>query len=125
MVTLARGSVAVSSKSQLQPTMIKPGQEVAFSSQGVTAPVNVNVQDAMAWHGGRYVFYRARLGDVIRELERYRPGRVMIPYSAAGGAAGHRQFLSCKYRQGSGFVTGQVSASAMRKVTNYLVIITQ
>jgi hypothetical protein len=33
----------------------------------------------MAWHGGRSIFSRARLGDVIRKLKRYRPGRVVIP----------------------------------------------
>lgn len=36
----------------------------------------------MAWHGGRSIFSRARLGDVIRKLKRYRPGRVVIPSSA-------------------------------------------
>ncbi|MEQ4962322.1 FecR family protein [Enterobacter hormaechei] len=124
VVTLARGSVAVSSKSQLQPTMIKPGQQVEFSSQGIAAPVSVNVQDAMAWHGGRYIFYRARLGDVMRELERYRPGRVMIPYSALA----EQRVTGSLSLDDTDKALDSLQASIgfrMRKVTNYLVIITQ
>ena len=32
----------------------------------------------MAWHGGRYVFDNARLGDVVAQIERYRPGRLVV-----------------------------------------------
>ena len=124
VVTLARGSVAVSSKSQLQPTMIKPGQQVAFSPQGVAAPVSINVEDAMAWHGGRYVFYRARLGDVIRELERYRPGRVMIPYSALAEQRVTGSFSLANTDKALDSLQASIGFR-MRKVTNYLVIITQ
>ncbi|MGE0968633.1 FecR family protein [Klebsiella sp. WOUb02] len=123
VVTLARGSVAVSSKGQPQPTMIKPGQQVAFSPNGVSAPASVNVEDAMAWHGGRYIFYRARLGDVMRELERYRPGRVVIPYSALA----NQRVTGSLSLADTDKALDSLQASIgfrMRKVTSYLVIIT-
>lgn len=124
VVTLARGSVAVSSKGQPQPTMIKPGQQVAFSPQGVAAPVSVNVEDAMAWHGGRYIFYRARLGDVMRELERYRPGRVVIPSSALADQRVTGSFSLADTDKALDSLQASIGFR-MRKVTNYLVIITK
>lgn len=124
VVTLARGSVAVSSEGQSQPTMIKPGQQVAFSPQGVAAPASVNVQDAMAWHGGRYIFYRARLGDVMREVERYRPGRVLMPSSALADQRVTGSFSLADTDKALDSLQASVGFR-MRKVTDYLVIITQ
>lgn len=124
VVTLARGSVAVSSKGQPQPTMIKPGQQVVFSQQGVAAPASVNVQDAMAWHDGRYIFYRARLGEVMRELERYRPGRVVIPDSALADQRVTGSFSLADTDKALDSLQDSIGFR-MRKVTNYLVIITQ
>lgn len=79
VVTLVHGSVAVSNNAHPEPVVIKPGQQVAFSKLGVDKPTNVNIQDATAWHTGRYIFYRARLADVVREVERYRKGWIVIP----------------------------------------------
>lgn len=124
VVTLARGSVAVSSKGQPQPTIIKPGQQVAFSPQGVAAPASVNVEDAMAWQGGRYIFYRARLGDVMRELERYRPGRVVISYSTLADQRVTGSFSLDDTDKALDSLQASIGFR-MRKVTNYLVIITQ
>ena len=123
VVTLARGSVAVSSPGQAQPTMMKPSQQVAFSPQGVAAPVSVNVQDAMAWHGGRYIFYRARLGDVMREVERYRPGRVVMPYSALADQRVTGSFSLADTDKALDSLQASIGFR-MRKVTSYLVIIT-
>ncbi len=81
VVTLERGSVAVSAGpagGHVPPTVIVPGQQVAFGPNGIRQVETVNLDDALAWHGGRYVFYRAPLARVIREVERYRPGRIVI-----------------------------------------------
>lgn len=123
VVTLVRGSVAVSSKGQPQPAVIKPGQQVTFSPQRVAAPISVNVDDEMAWHGGRYIFYRARLGDVIRELERYRPGRVVILYSALADQRVTGSFSLADTDKALDSLQASIGFR-MRKVTNYLVIIT-
>lgn len=82
LVTLAKGSVSVAAGGAVTPTLLKPGQQVWFDASGIHAPVSVNVADEMAWREGRYVFYRARLADVVREVERYRPGRILIPVSS-------------------------------------------
>lgn len=123
-VTLARGSVAVSSKGQSAPVIITPGQQVAFSPQGVEAPVSVNVQDEMAWHNGRYIFYRARLGDVIREIERYRQGRVLIPSSELAEQRITGSFSLADTDKALDALQASMGLR-MRKVTDYLVIITK
>lgn len=82
VVTLARGSVAVTAVGETTPTMLKPGQQAQFSASGVTIPTSINLDDEMAWRDGRFIFYRARLGDVVREVERYRRGRIFIATSA-------------------------------------------
>lgn len=75
-VTLAEGSVSVASADGR--ARLQPGQRVHYDGNGVGAVTEVVIDDAMAWHGGRYVFDNARLGDVVAQIERYRPGRLVI-----------------------------------------------
>lgn len=78
VVTLDRGSVSVTAGPERARTVLKPGEQVEFSGKGLTPVESVNIEDSLAWRDGRFVFYRARLGDVVREIERYRPGRIVI-----------------------------------------------
>jgi transmembrane sensor len=51
---------------------------VRFGPQGVADVQSVALEDALAWRGGRYTFYQARLADVVAEIERYRKGRILV-----------------------------------------------
>lgn len=62
VVTLARGSVAVSSKGQPQPTMIKPGQQVAFSPQGLLPRSALTLR--MRWRGTAVAIF-----SIVRDWE--------------------------------------------------------
>ncbi|KJF67498.1 FecR family protein [Rhizobium nepotum] len=84
VVTLEHGRVSVRTGEDTVPTILAPGQQVRFGSNGVGAVQNVDLEDALAWRGGRYTFYRARLGDVVREIQRYRKGRIVIATSTLG-----------------------------------------
>ncbi|MBO0144704.1 FecR family protein [Agrobacterium sp. Ap1] len=77
-VTLAHGRVSVRTDAHAGTTTLEPGQQVNFGPQGVAAAQFVELGDALAWRGGRYTFYRARLADVIQEIARYRRGRIVI-----------------------------------------------
>jgi transmembrane sensor len=81
-VTLAHGRVSVMTDSQADPTVLEPGEQVQFGPEGVAAAHPVALEDALAWRGGRYTFYGARLGDVVEEIGRYRNGRIVIATSA-------------------------------------------
>ena len=61
--------------------MLEPGQQVAFGADGLAPVQSVDLGDSLAWRDGRFVFYRARLGDVLAEIGRYRKGRIVIASS--------------------------------------------
>ncbi|ERK06171.1 Iron siderophore sensor protein [Pantoea sp. AS-PWVM4] len=124
VVTLARGSVAVRSNEQSTPTIIKPGQQVTFSRNGVDVPAQTNIADAMAWHSGRYIFYRARLADVVSEIERYRHGRVIIPSAELAEERVTGSFSLTDTDKALDSLQASVGFS-MRKVSEYLVIISK
>ncbi|MFT8209533.1 MAG: FecR family protein [Symbiopectobacterium sp.] len=122
LVTLAKGSVAVTAGGAVTPAMLKPGQQVWFSATVTHAPVSVNVADEMAWREGCYIFYRARLADVVREVERYRPGRILIPASALANERVTGSFSLAD--SDVALVSLQASVGfQMRKVTERLVIL--
>lgn len=77
-VTLAHGRVAVRAGEQSSQTILAPGEQVRFGYEGVADVQSVDLNDALAWRGGRYTFYQARLGDVVAEIQRYRKGRILI-----------------------------------------------
>lgn len=84
-VTLEHGRVAVTSDQQADATILEPGQQVRLNAGGTIGAVQpVELADALAWRDGRYIFYRARLADVVDEIARYRNGRILITSSALG-----------------------------------------
>lgn len=82
IVTVARGRVAITARNVSHYASLEPGQQVRFDSEGVGSVRSVDVSEFMAWHEGRFVFYQARFADVIDELQRYRPGRLIIANAA-------------------------------------------
>lgn len=85
VVTLEHGSVALTTAGG-PPLLLEPGQKASFDQKGTGAVEDVDLDDALAWRGGRYTFYRARLGDVLREVGRYREGRIIITASSLAEA---------------------------------------
>ncbi len=83
-VTLVQGQVEVASlapptpqpnQRQREPVqrhaVLAPGQQVSVSRRGVSATKPASIDRATAWLSGRLVFENERLGDVIREANRY------------------------------------------------------
>jgi len=77
-VTLESGSLQVTGAATSQRVILAPGQGVAYRASGMDEPETVNLEERTAWHDGRLVFNNARLGDVLRQIERYRPGRIVV-----------------------------------------------
>lgn len=80
-VTLDHGRVAVRSAEGAQ-VILQPGETTRFDAAAVEPAKAVDLQDSLAWRGGRYVFYQARLADVVDEIARYRPGRIVLTSAA-------------------------------------------
>lgn len=85
VVTLARGSVDVASASDPgHHAALKPGQSVAYGGGGLGAVRPTLVDEALAWREGRLIFDNARLDDVLSQIGRYRPGRIVVLGSSLG-----------------------------------------
>ena len=80
VVTLAEGRVEVGAGEQT--AALAPGQQVHFAANRIGAVSNVDIDEALAWREGRIVFYDAKLSDVVAEIARYRPGRIVIASDA-------------------------------------------
>lgn len=63
---------------------LQAGFQVAYSDERLGVPVVADTEQAMAWQIGLLVFNDRPLADVIREVNRYRPGRIILVKSALG-----------------------------------------
>lgn len=78
VVTVSEGRVTVAAPGSNPATLLEKGQQIRFDAKGAESPRLVDLDEAMSWHDGRFVFYQARLGDVIDEIRRYRKGRILV-----------------------------------------------
>ncbi|GGF54072.1 FecR protein [Azorhizobium oxalatiphilum] len=77
-VTLATGSLKVDLTDRTQDVLLKPGESVDYGAAGLGPLRQVDVDEAMAWRTGRYIFTNARLADVLERIGRYRDGRIVL-----------------------------------------------
>jgi transmembrane sensor len=75
-VTLAHGERSLA---------LGAGDEVRYDNTEMFAPQRVDADSASAWRRGMLVFHSAPLADVVREVNRYRAGRVVIARSGIAG----------------------------------------
>ncbi|WP_323718531.1 FecR family protein [Paracoccus aminovorans] len=75
-VTLVHGRVEVSGAAG--SAVLEPGQTVRLTAGGVGPVEQASLESALAWRDGRFVFYDARLEDVLGQIERYRRGRIVV-----------------------------------------------
>ena len=76
-VTVSEGRVEVSAVNQQRTVLLTQGQSVTVSSAGLTA-ISPASASANAWLGRHLVFDNVALSTVIRELDRYLPGTVVL-----------------------------------------------
>ncbi|MFT3949583.1 MAG: FecR domain-containing protein [Agriterribacter sp.] len=67
-ITLLQGSVKV--KNGKKENMLQPGQQAQIAS-GIKIISNADIEQVMAWKNGLFVFNRARIQDVMRQLARW------------------------------------------------------
>jgi transmembrane sensor len=64
-----------------QSIRIKANQQISYTSVGLGLPINADVAQATSWQTGLLVFHDKTLTDVVEEINRYRPGRIVITNS--------------------------------------------
>ncbi|WP_238217484.1 FecR family protein [Pseudomonas sp. PAGU 2196] len=75
-VIVKRGRVAVSDA--LARAELSAGEAIGRKADGLGARHGLDVDSALAWQEGRLVFEQAPLAQVLKALERYRPGWLVI-----------------------------------------------
>ena len=67
--TLLEGSVKVS-KGENHATL-SPGEQARLNNQGIKVDKNVNLNEAVAWMNGRFIFNATDIEDIMRQISRW------------------------------------------------------
>jgi transmembrane sensor len=81
-ITCLDGEVRVERQAAVR--MLHAGQQVVYGARGLEAPVPVDSAQVSAWQEGLLIFHYAPLTDVVAEVNRYRPGTVIVTNAALG-----------------------------------------
>jgi transmembrane sensor len=73
-------------------TTVKPSQQVDFDEAGMRAAIAVNTDIAMAWRRRVLIFDDQPLAEVIDDINRYRPGKIIITDDALAARKVHARF---------------------------------
>lgn len=81
-VTCLAGAVQV--QWQQHRLTLDAGQQLVYDERGVQAATAAPVQEASAWRTGALSFVGKPLAEVVDEINRYRPGRVLLRNAELG-----------------------------------------
>ncbi|MFK3796555.1 FecR family protein [Pseudomonas sp. NPDC088444] len=77
-VTVLSGRVGVTAGADLPQQILTAGQRVSYDQTRTTDPQPVDSENQLAWRQGWLNYYRTPLADVINDLSRYYPGRIVV-----------------------------------------------
>lgn len=83
-VTCLDGQVTIAHGDTRRPLGAR--QQIRYTDASIGQPVLIDPAEVAAWKTGQLVFHQTPLSEVVREVNRYRAGKVMI----ANGAVGRR-----------------------------------
>jgi transmembrane sensor len=63
---------------QASVVTLRPGQQVVYATEGLAQPRAIDATQVSAWENGLLIFHSVPLRDVVAELNRYRPGRILV-----------------------------------------------
>ncbi len=93
-VSVQQGRVAVRGGPLEAPRVLTADQQVSYRDGVSGNPLAVDTAALTAWRDGRLSFYRAPLGEVLDELRRYYPGRIVLLDDALRGKRVSGSFAS-------------------------------
>lgn len=77
VVSVVEGRVEVAAAAS-GPASLGPGRQITATADGLLPATDFDATALGAWRRGQVVFYRARLGEVVDELNRYQRGRILV-----------------------------------------------
>lgn len=119
-VTVARGRVAVRDPSG--EAVLEAGEAVNQTAGTMAAKYPVNTDKVLAWQHGRLVFEMAPLAEVLEQLERYRPGLILIRDERLRALKVSGTFQLDRLDAGLATLE-QVFALQIQRYTDYLLIV--
>jgi transmembrane sensor len=81
-VTCFEGDIQV--KHRIETAALAPGQQLRYDAQGLGRIIAVDPESASDWQRGIVVFRATPLAEVVEEINRYRPGRIVLINAALG-----------------------------------------
>lgn len=81
-VTCLQGEVLIESRDRT--LRLSAGRQVVYSRHGLGSAVDIDTNVVSAWQQGVVIFQSTPVIDVIAEVNRYRPGRVILVNAALG-----------------------------------------
>lgn len=67
-----------------ETSVVAAGQQLSYDGLGVTKIRTIDLEVAAAWHQGVLIFRFTPLDDVVSEINRYRPGRIVVMNAQIG-----------------------------------------
>lgn len=77
-VTVLSGRVAVTADEHGQQQILTAGQQVAYADGTAEKMHAVDSEAQLAWRQGWLTYYKTTLADVVEDLRRYYPGRIVL-----------------------------------------------
>jgi transmembrane sensor len=75
-ITCMSGDVLVKQGTSTMP--LPAGQQLVYSNRGMERPVTIDPATVASWHDGVVLFESTPVTDVITEVNRYRPGKIIL-----------------------------------------------
>ncbi|NMX60243.1 FecR family protein [Pseudomonas sp. WS 5079] len=119
-VTVRRGLVAVTGEPD--KVTLGAGETVGGRADGLGAKQRVDVDTMLAWEQGRLVFELTPLAQVLEQLERYRPGIIVLRDSRLGALKVSGTFQLNDLDEGLTTLEN-VFALKIERYTDYLLVI--
>lgn len=75
---------------------LAPHQQVSYGQRGLQSPVTIDPAVVTAWQDGFLIFHETAMSDVIAEVNRYRPGKLVLLNPDLG-----RRLVNARFRVGN------------------------
>lgn len=78
-ISVSEGVVeAMAESAHDQAATLSRGESAHYESNKLISRQNINDEQKLAWRDGRIVFVQATLDEIVRQINRYRPGKLLI-----------------------------------------------
>ena len=83
-LTCVSGQVELVHTTSQRKLSLSPGQQVQYTSRSLEPVGHVNLSSTLAWRRGFMVFSETPLVDVLKQINHYRGGRIILTNAALG-----------------------------------------